>query len=417
MPGSGSHPVSHLPDAQSGLGPAPVPVPTLRLLLVGRSFPDPDNTEQAIRDLIARHDLAKRLMRTDVIVGRAEGVEPSLLSGAGRGRGPGRVAFEDAVHVFVAPVLFRMAAADAVQPNVESQPPDRQVRQPGQRGARKGDAVIAANCVRQSELLKDVTKPLECADLARRQHAVAVQHRRTEESYVHDEAITQQIEDLTDGVGVDVALEMSGANAALNTAISAVRRGGHVILFGLKSGDAVIEHLDKVIVEGITLHAVIGRRIFETWHITKNLLESREPNIHDLIWDVILNRGQGTVVDFGLQIPDVSFPFDVGSGVQKYQRRKLHFGFLEVSVDAELIRRFLQYRTLLGFYTVKKALVFLPATPHCDSGSHTCVNCTDSSQCTSDPTKAICFNHVCQGCASNFGKTPAPSCPTRRREG
>jgi threonine 3-dehydrogenase len=91
---------------------------------------------------------------------------------------------------------------------------------------------------------------------------------------------------------------MSGANAALNTAISAVRRGGHVILFGLKSGDAVIENLDKVIVEGITLHAVIGRRIFETWHITRNLLESRDPNIHDLVWEVILRRGEGTVVPF-----------------------------------------------------------------------------------------------------------------------
>ena len=45
------------------------------------------------------------------------------------------------------------------------------------------------------------------------------------------------------------------------------------------------------------------------------------------------------VVDFGLQIPDVSFPFNVGAGVQKYQRRKLHFGFLEVAVDAELINK------------------------------------------------------------------------------
>ena len=52
-----------------------------------------------------------------------------------------------------------------------------------------------------------------------------------------------------------------------------------------------------------------------------------------------------TVVDFGLQIPDVSFPFDVGSGVQKYQRRKLQFGFLEVAVDAELIRRSVQETT------------------------------------------------------------------------
>ncbi|MDR0966146.1 MAG: zinc-binding dehydrogenase, partial [Myxococcales bacterium] len=102
----------------------------------------------------------------------------------------------------------------------------------------------------------------------------------------------------TDGVGVDVAIEMSGSNAALNTAVSGVRRGGHVILFGLKSGDAVIENFDRLIVDGISLHSCIGRRIFETWHITKNLLESRDTNIHDLIWEVILNKGEGPVVSF-----------------------------------------------------------------------------------------------------------------------
>ena len=52
-----------------------------------------------------------------------------------------------------------------------------------------------------------------------------------------------------------------------------------------------------------------------------------------------------SIVDFGLQIPDVSFPFDVGAGPQKYQRRKLHFGFLEVAIDAELIRRSVQEAT------------------------------------------------------------------------
>jgi threonine 3-dehydrogenase len=128
--------------------------------------------------------------------------------------------------------------------------------------------------------------------------AVVEPSKKDAVSYVHDEEITREIRDLTEGVGVDVALEMSGSNAALNTAISAVRRGGHVILFGLKSGDAVIENLDRVIVDGISLHAVVGRRLFETWHITRNLLESREPNIHDLVWDVILQRGHGTVVPF-----------------------------------------------------------------------------------------------------------------------
>lgn len=119
-----------------------------------------------------------------------------------------------------------------------------------------------------------------------------------ERPHASDPELTDRIRRLTDGVGVDVALEMSGVNSSVNNAIHAVRRGGDVILFGLKSGDAVIENFDRLIVDGISLHSVIGRRIFETWHITRHLLESRDPNIHDLIWEVILNRGEGTVIDF-----------------------------------------------------------------------------------------------------------------------
>lgn len=114
----------------------------------------------------------------------------------------------------------------------------------------------------------------------------------------HDPDLRKKIRGLTDGVGVDVALEMTGINGSVNNAIASVRRGGDVILFGLRAGDAVIEDLDRVIVDGITMHSIVGRRIFETWHITRNLLESRDPNIHDLIWEVILNKGEGTVVDF-----------------------------------------------------------------------------------------------------------------------
>ncbi len=136
--------------------------------------------------------------------------------------------------------------------------------------------------------------------------AVVEPTKTTETSYVHDEGITRAIHDLTDGVGVDVALEMSGSNAALNTAISVVRRGGHVILFGLKSGEAVIESLERVIVDGISLHAVVGRRIFETWHITRNLLESTSPNIQEQVWKVILQGGKDTIVPFSTWEP-VSF--------------------------------------------------------------------------------------------------------------
>jgi threonine 3-dehydrogenase len=116
--------------------------------------------------------------------------------------------------------------------------------------------------------------------------------------YAHDPALVSEVRRLTDGVGADVVLEMSGLNSSVNNAIHCARRGGDVILFGLKSGDAIIESFDRLIVDGIALHSVIGRRIWETWHITRHLLESRDPNIHDLIYDVILNRGDGPIVEF-----------------------------------------------------------------------------------------------------------------------
>ncbi|MBX3127771.1 MAG: zinc-binding dehydrogenase [Polyangiaceae bacterium] len=138
------------------------------------------------------------------------------------------------------------------------------------------------------------------AEMARRLGAdVVLSPGDSPDGYSHDPDLAARIRQLTDGVGVDVVLEMSGLNSSVNNAIHCVRRGGDVILFGLKSGDAIIESFDRVIVDGIAMHSVIGRRIPETWHITRHLLESREPNIHDLVWEVILARGEGPIVDFG----------------------------------------------------------------------------------------------------------------------
>ena len=49
--------------------------------------------------------------------------------------------------------------------------------------------------------------------------------------------------------------------------------------------------------DGIQLHGVVGRQIFGTWEITRNLLESHSNGIQEAIWDVILNRGAGTLID------------------------------------------------------------------------------------------------------------------------
>ena len=69
------------------------------------------------------------------------------------------------------------------------------------------------------------------------------------------------------------------------------------MLFGVRNGEARIEDCHRVIMNGLRLHGVVGRRIFRTWEVTRSLLENPNNGIQDKIWEVILNKGQGTLVD------------------------------------------------------------------------------------------------------------------------
>ncbi len=112
-----------------------------------------------------------------------------------------------------------------------------------------------------------------------------------------DPTLREQVLELTDGVGVDVAMEMAGFHSSVNNAIRVARRGGHVVLFGLQNGDARITDFHRVIMDGKQLHGVVGRRLFQTWETTRSLLENSSNGIQDAIWNVILNGGEDTIVD------------------------------------------------------------------------------------------------------------------------
>lgn len=76
---------------------------------------------------------------------------------------------------------------------------------------------------------------------------------------------------LSGGRGVDVILEMSGASAAWENALRAVRPGGRVVAFGLSKG-AIPWELNTVVFNEIEIIGVVGRLIFETWYETQKLL-------------------------------------------------------------------------------------------------------------------------------------------------
>lgn len=111
-----------------------------------------------------------------------------------------------------------------------------------------------------------------------------------------DEAVIRQIEELTAGLGVDISFEMSGFNSSFNNALFATRRGGDVIAFGIKGGDFTLEDYNRFIVRGLTVHAVIGRRLPETWETTRKLLEDPRTKIQENIWNILLARGKDTIL-------------------------------------------------------------------------------------------------------------------------
>ena len=126
-----------------------------------------------------------------------------------------------------------------------------------------------------------------------------------EQGVAPDTEIVEGIRKRCFGNGVDVALEMSGSNQALNTAIAATRAGGDIILFGLSAGNYTLTDFQSIIMHGKTMHGIVGRKVFQTWYIMSNLLKSKAHKLQDKIYEVILNRGQGTIVSFDKFDPDV----------------------------------------------------------------------------------------------------------------
>jgi len=92
---------------------------------------------------------------------------------------------------------------------------------------------------------------------------------------------------LNDGYPVDIVLEMSGAPSAIRDAFSMVRNGGTVTLFGIPSSPVEIDVAEKLIFKNVTVLAMNGRRIFETWYRTRWLLESGVVNLEPLITHVM----------------------------------------------------------------------------------------------------------------------------------
>lgn len=125
--------------------------------------------------------------------------------------------------------------------------------------------------------------------------------------------VDETVLEATDGEGVDVLLEMSGAPAAIDAGFRLLKNGGEAALLGLTSQDFAFDLADHVIFKGATVYGIVGRRLWETWFEMRGLIRSGTVDLspvvthrfaledYDRAFELMLSGNCGKVVMF----PDV----------------------------------------------------------------------------------------------------------------
>lgn len=100
----------------------------------------------------------------------------------------------------------------------------------------------------------------------------------------HEDAVAE-IAAQTLGGGADVVLEFSGHADGIRTAFALACPGARVSLLGLPSAPLELDLANQVILKGLTVQGIHGRRMFETWYQMQALLRRGRLKLDALFTD------------------------------------------------------------------------------------------------------------------------------------
>ncbi len=99
-----------------------------------------------------------------------------------------------------------------------------------------------------------------------------------------DSNLLSQILGATNGLGVDVVLEMSGHPTAIRDGLLALKNGGDVVALGLSSSPTIeIDWNGGFVLKGATFHGIYGRHLYWTWSEAHRLVDSGAVDLESLI--------------------------------------------------------------------------------------------------------------------------------------
>ncbi len=77
--------------------------------------------------------------------------------------------------------------------------------------------------------------------------------------------LVKEVQALTNGVGVDAVIDVTGAEPALRTGLKCVRAAGRMVCVGLPTKPVTLELANDLIYREVEFTGVSGRKIWETW--------------------------------------------------------------------------------------------------------------------------------------------------------
>jgi threonine 3-dehydrogenase len=99
--------------------------------------------------------------------------------------------------------------------------------------------------------------------------------------------VKQKVLENTEGVGVDVLLEMAGRQDAIKLGFSILRLGGRASLLGIPGKPIEINLAEDIIFKGAIVQGINGRKMYETWYQMESLLKANLLDLRPVITDRI----------------------------------------------------------------------------------------------------------------------------------
>lgn len=93
--------------------------------------------------------------------------------------------------------------------------------------------------------------------------------------------LSQVIADLTDGEGVDLAVECAGASASLKTCLDQARRGGTLVQVGIYAAPLEVD-FSRIVMHELQVFGVYGH-VWETWEKSLALMQSGRVDVRPLV--------------------------------------------------------------------------------------------------------------------------------------